>query len=271
MMSPWRSFDRRGVKLSVLDFGGEGPPVLFLHGLAGHAGEWAETASWLTEHHHVLGLDTRGHGRSERFPGDVSADAQVADVAFIIEKLALESAILVGQSMGGLTALMVAARHPERVRALVLVEAAPSDGDDPEEAARYIADALRSWPVPFPSQKVAAEFFRDRFGDGAALPWADGLEERADGWRPRFDVEVMGRMLGEMLKSSSWADWQALSCPVLVVRAEHGDIEDQAVSEMAVRLPGAKIIDLPEARHDLHLDRPQEWRGALSAFITSLD
>ena len=54
-------------------------------------------------------------------------------------------------------------------------------------------------------------------------------------------------------------------------RAVHGDIDDQTVSAMAARLPAAKIIDVLEARHDLHLDRPQEWREALTAFITTLD
>lgn len=62
---------------------------MFLHGLAGHADEWSKTASWLIEHHRVLAPDARGHGNSERLPDDVSPDAQVADVAFIIEELAL--------------------------------------------------------------------------------------------------------------------------------------------------------------------------------------
>jgi pimeloyl-ACP methyl ester carboxylesterase len=88
-----------------------------LHGLAGHAGEWTETASWLTGGYHPFGLDARGHGRSERLPDDVSPAAQVADVAFVIEQLALGPVVLVGQSLGGLTALLVAARHPELVRA----------------------------------------------------------------------------------------------------------------------------------------------------------
>ncbi len=179
--------------------------------------------------------------------------------------------ILVGQSIGGLTALMVAARRPELVRALALVEAAPSEGGYGEEAAQVMGDALRCWPVPFPSHAAAAEFFRARFGDGAAVPWADGLEEHADGWRPRFEVEVMTRTVAEMQEPASWADWEALSCPVLVVRAGRGIIEPQVVREMAARLPAAEVSEVPEARHDLHLDRPHEWRKALTDFLTSLD
>ena len=270
-MSTWRRLERRGVTLAVLDFGGQGRPVVFLHGLAGHAGEWSETASWLVEHHRVLALDARGHGNSERLPDDVSPDAHVTDVAFIIEELALGPVALVGQSIGGQTALLLAARRPELVRALVLADAAPSDGGHGEESARDIGSALRSWPVPFPSREAGVEFFRERFGDGAARPWADGLEEHPDGWRPRFDTEVMARTLGQMQEPSSWADWEAISCPVLVVRAGRGIIAPQLATQMAARLPAAEIIEIPDARHDVHLDRPREWRTTLAAFLDATD
>lgn len=269
-MSTWLNFERQAVSLSVLDFGGGGRPVLLLHGLAGHAGEWTETASWLTEHHRVFALDARGHGRSERFPEDVSADALVADAAFIIEAVACEPVVVVGQSIGGLTALMLAACHPGLVRALVMVDAAPGAGGFADEAAQDIAEALSSWPVPFASYRAAVEFLRARFGDGAALAWADGLEELADGWRPRFDLEVMTRIVAAMHQRSSWSAWEGLACPVLVVRAGRGVIDPRTVNEMAWRLPDARIIELPEARHDVHLDRPREWHQALTTFLTAV-
>lgn len=269
-MSAWLSFERQGVGLSVLDFGGDGLPVLLLHGLAGHSGEWTETASWLTEHHRVFAPDARGHGRSERLPEDVSADALVADAAFIIEAVASEPVVIVGQSIGGLTALMVAGRHPELVRAVVMVDVAPNDGGYAEQAAHDIAEALGSWPVPFGSYKAAVEFFRARFGDGAALAWADGLQDTIEGWLPRFEIEVMSRTVAAMHQHSSWPAWDALTCPVLVVRAGRGVIDPRVVDEMASRLPAARIIELPDARHDLHLDRPQEWREALTTFLASI-
>lgn len=240
-----------------------------LHGLAGHAGEWTETASWLTDHHRVVGSDARGHGRSERYPADVSPSAQVADAAFVIDELGLGPVALVGQSLGGVTALILAAQRPELVRTLVLADAAPSDGSNGEAAARSIGDALRRWPVPFSSKEAGAEFFRQRFGEGAALPWADGLEERPDGWRPRFDIDVMVRTLREMQDRPSWADWESLRCPVLVVRAGQGVLDPEDVEEMAARLPSAEVVVLPESRHDVHLDRPQEWRRALIEFLDS--
>lgn len=67
-MRVWSYIQRDGTRLALTDFGGSGPPVLLLHGLAGHAEEWSETASWLTGDHRVFALDLRGHGRSERRP-----------------------------------------------------------------------------------------------------------------------------------------------------------------------------------------------------------
>jgi pimeloyl-ACP methyl ester carboxylesterase len=91
-------FERDGVLLAGIDFGGDGRPALLLHGLAGYAGEWAETAGWLSERARVVALDARGHGSSERFPADVSRAAHVADAAFVVERLGLGGVVVVGHS-----------------------------------------------------------------------------------------------------------------------------------------------------------------------------
>jgi pimeloyl-ACP methyl ester carboxylesterase len=272
-MATWREMTRDVARLSCLDFGGAGPSVLLLHGLAGHAGEWADTASWLTGRCRVVALDARGHGRSERFPADVSPQSLVADAAFVVEGLKLQPAVVVGQSLGGLTALSLAARRPELVRGLVLVEASPTDGDeDAEEAASAIAGALGEWPVTFASRADAHAFFAGRHGgELAAEAWTSGLEEGEDGWRPRFDVEVMAQMVREAGSGASWEEWESLSCPTLVVRAGNGLLENETAAQMTQRLPGAQFAEIADAAHDLHLDRPDEWREVLCSFLDALD
>ena len=108
----WIPVTGRDARLEALDFGGEGPSVLLLHGLAGTAREWEETAAWLSETHRVVALDQRGHGRSERRPADVSREAFVADAVAAIEELALAPAVLIGQSLGGHTAFLSPRRGP---------------------------------------------------------------------------------------------------------------------------------------------------------------
>ncbi|MFI6820469.1 alpha/beta fold hydrolase [Micromonospora sp. NPDC050187] len=82
----------------------------------------------LTDTHHVYGLDPRGHGESERRPTDVSRAAHVADAVTALR--AIGRATVVGQSLGGHTALLTAARHPDLVFRLVLAEAVPQGPDD---------------------------------------------------------------------------------------------------------------------------------------------
>ncbi|WP_438363973.1 alpha/beta fold hydrolase [Streptomyces viridosporus] len=78
---------RDGVRLVCRDRGGPGKPVVLLHGLAGHAGEWEVVASRLIARYRVVTVDQRGHGASERHPQAVSRAAYVADVVATVEQL----------------------------------------------------------------------------------------------------------------------------------------------------------------------------------------
>jgi pimeloyl-ACP methyl ester carboxylesterase len=257
---------RDGVRLAYLDFGGDGPAVLLLHGLAGHAGEWAETAGWLGTRARVVALDARGHGRSERRPADVTQAAHVADVAFVIERLDLDPVVLIGQSLGGQTALLAAAEHPELVRGLVVADAGPGKGS--EATVADVQEVLRRWPVPFESKEAAVDFFGGP--SVAAGAWVDGLEEHDGGWWPRFDLQVITRTLREAEAHSYWEQWEAIRCPTLVVRAGNGVLSDAEAMRMLDRLPHARVVELTGAQHDLHLDRPVEWRREVSAFLDEI-
>ncbi len=266
----WTTLDRDGMRLACLDFGGQGPPALLLHGLAGHAGEWAQTAGWLTQSHRVLALDCRGHGRSERAPADVSRAAHAADVVFAIEQLELGAVALAGQSLGGHLAILVAARHPKLVRALIVAEASPA-GAGAKGAAALAADvgaSLARWPVPFASREAAVTFFGGP--SVSADAWAAGLERRDDGWWPAFDVEVMVRTLREGVAEDQWEQWRRISCPTLVVRGASGTLEPGDAEAMVRQLPDARRVEIAGAGHDVHLEQPIAWREAVCGFLGSL-
>ncbi len=241
---------------------------MLLHGLAGHATEWADTASWLTDDHHVLAPDLRGHGRSDRRPDDVSREAHSADVAAWIEHFGFESVTLVGQSLGGHTAFLVAACRPDRVAKLVVAEASPGPvgGEQPaseaNETVAQVKQWLESWPTPFPSREAATVFFGRNPNWSRA--WADGLEQRGDGFHPSFDVDVMVATL-EDATGSYWQEWRRIECPTLVVvTADH---KAEPTELMLAEQPHAWLAEVPEAGHDLHLDNPAEWRAAIEEFI----
>src|SRR5699024_4134871 len=110
-----------GVTIGYRDSGGWRPPVVLLHGLAGSGREFVATAEALPEFRVIL-VDLRGHGESTRRPRDLGRAAYVADVVGVIESVVGGPVALVGQSMGGHTAMLVAAVRPDLVGRLVLLE-----------------------------------------------------------------------------------------------------------------------------------------------------
>ena len=257
----WRVTSREGVRLACCDHGGEGRAAVLAHGLAGHAGEWDGTAAWLGRTHRVVAPDARGHGRSERRPADVSRAACVDDLAGWIELLGLAPAVVIGQSLGGHTAFLLAARRPELVRALVVAEAAPpADPDAPATVETW----LRSWPAPFAGREDALRFFGDTTWGRA---WADGLERRDDGLWPAFDVDVMVASLAETSQRNYWDEWRRVSCPTLVVRAGDEGVPSELVERMVAEAQNASSAVVPDAGHDLHLYRPEHWREVVEPFL----
>jgi pimeloyl-ACP methyl ester carboxylesterase len=261
----WHVDVRVAARLCCLERRGPGPAVVLVHGLAGYAEEWAGTASWLSEHFRVAAVEQRGHGRSERSPADVTPEAFVADAEMWIERLCLAPAVVVGQSFGGLVALLLAAWRPELVRGLVVVEASPAaDPDAPEAVGRWLA----SWPVPFATREDALSYFGGNTDWSRA--WAGGLEERGDGLWPAFEPEVLLAALAAASERSWWDDWARIRCPALVAYGEQGGFRAKT-RRMVEELAGARAVEIADAGHDLHLEQPLLWREALEAFLDALD
>jgi pimeloyl-ACP methyl ester carboxylesterase len=261
----WVELERDGARLWAADHGGEGPPVLLLHGLLGHAREWDSTAAWLTRTHRVVALEQRGHGRSERTPADVSPAAFTADAARWIEQLGIAPAVVVGQSLGGLTALRLAAERPDLVCALVVCEATPAADAGSGGAVRsWLAD----WPVPFATEAAARTFFG---GDTlVARAWTAGLERRDDGLHPAFDAGVVLAALAGANDRDWWGEWQRVTCPTLIVRAIDGAPEAEVERMRALR-PEAQLAEIEDSGHDVHLDQPGRWQAALEPFLAGVE
>jgi pimeloyl-ACP methyl ester carboxylesterase len=254
--------DVTGGRLCCVDFGGQGMAALLLHGLAGRANEWRDTASWLKQHHRVLAMDQRGHGRSDRPPGEYSRDAYVDDVLEIIRRLDLAPVTLIGQSMGGLNALLCAARAPDLVSRLIVIEATPAPNPTVQvDVARW----LDSWPVPFPSLADARAFF----GGNTlyAETWIEVLQEADDGYWPQFNKDAMVESMADVVSQDYWSEWDTITCPVLVVGGGKSSVEKEQLRAMASRVRDGECVVIPEAGHDLHLERPEDWRLAAQAFL----
>ncbi|MGW2387773.1 alpha/beta fold hydrolase [Streptomyces sp. NPDC001658] len=205
-------------------------PVLLLHGLAGHQGEFDDLASRLhAAGHRVVSYDARGHGASTLRPPTVTRAAHVQDAVTLIEELALAPVTLIGQSLGGHTAMLLASARPDLVSSLVLVEAGPA-GSDP------------------------------------GLPSL--IAEWLDGWDSGTDRDTMVACVAELATRDYWDEWSRVACPTLLIEGANGTMRPDEPSTMLARRPtGTRHVVVPGAAHDVHLDQPEALYGLITSFL----
>lgn len=258
---------RGDVSIAVADSGGDAPPVLLLHGLAGSSRELLPTAQALAGSFRVLLMDQRGHGLSSRRPADLSRQAFVDDVIEVIQHVVPGGrCTLVGQSMGAHTAFLVAAARPDLVERLVMLEGHAAGGggaDEAEALGRYFA----SWPTPFADEAEAAAFLGD---DSIVAAWIDDFEVTPSGLMPRFDADVMERTIAAV-HEPRWTEWESLVVPTLAVFGRRGMFSDAQKDELIRQRPQTDRIDLDQGGHDAHLDATDQWFEVLRRWLLGHD
>jgi pimeloyl-ACP methyl ester carboxylesterase len=246
----------------IVTFGGDGPPIVLLHGLMGQARTWWEVSRWLLPYGRVVGLDARGHGRGPK-TGPWHTEQFVEDIAGLVTELDAGPAIVLGHSMGGLHAWAFAATYPELVRAVVTEDMAPDQRGKTVDSWRAHFD---SWPVPFQSLAHVREFF----GSGGNY-FIECVEERADGYHLSADLENLYEIAAEWGRRDYWSLVDNVKCPLLVIEAEHSSMPAGQQAELAARVPGGgRHVVVAGAGHVVHEDAPQEYRGAVEAFLSEV-
>src|SRR5512147_2990988 len=109
---------------------GKGPPMVILHGLFGSAQNWHSMAERLAENYRVFACDLRNHGSSPWADG-MTFPEMADDLEALIGEKGLAPAIVLGHSVGGKTAMLVALKHPDLIDALIVVDIAPVEYDEP--------------------------------------------------------------------------------------------------------------------------------------------
>ena len=246
----------------LVTFGGEGPPIVLLHGLMGRARTWWEVSRWLLPYGRVVGLDARGHGRGPK-TGPWHTERFAEDVAELVTELDAGPAIVIGHSMGGLHAWTFAATHPDLVRAVVVEDMAPDQRGKTVDKWRSYFD---SWPVPFQSLAQVREFF-----GSTGNYFTECVEEREDGYHLMADLEDLYEIAAEWGRRDYWSFVDNVKCPMLVIEGEHTAMPAGQQAEMAARAPGGgRHLVVAGAGHVVHEDAPLEYRGAVEAFLSEV-
>nr|WP_244204367.1 alpha/beta hydrolase [Streptomyces africanus] len=144
------------------------------------------------------------------------------------------------------------------MKSLILIEAGPA-GPTPDLPAQ-IATWLDSWPTPFTSLDEAEAFL----GHEA---WARSLEEREDGWYPRWDRTTIINTVTELATTAYWPEWSRIACPTLLIQGEHGTMRPDEPAKMLTHRPHTHHTRIPDAAHDVHLDQPDRLYEAIRTFI----
>lgn len=192
------------------------PPALLLPSLAAHSHWWDWSAPLLATRHRVVALDFRGHGGSA-WAESYTFDDHVADVIAVIDALGWRAPLVLGHSMGGYVAALLAARHPERVSALVMLDVLTGWSDEMDRRAR--AQAERAATSVASAHEAGARFRLAPPETAAPREWLAhlgeaGVVERAPGaWEPAFDRRVFLHP-----PPDPWPFLPSVTAPTLVVR-----------------------------------------------------
>src|SRR5436309_11115363 len=183
--------NRDGIEIYYEIFG-SGPPLLLTHGFSSTSAMWQGQIAALSKHHTLILWDMRGHGQSD-YPDDPAAYSEaltVGDMAALLDKTDAETAIVGGLSLGGYMSLAFCRAHPERVRALLIIDTGPGfRKDDARDAwnKRALDTAER-----FEREGLAALKLASRERSMVSHRDASGLARAARGMLTQRDARVMG-------------------------------------------------------------------------------
>lgn len=267
----------RGLNFHLVEWGSvDAPPIVMLHGIRGYVDTFESIAQALQPDARVISYDQRGRGQTEWDPQcNYYTDAYVADLEAVVDALGLHRFDLLGHSMGGINALVYAARHPSRVRRLIIEDAGPGAFEDSAGATR-IKKEMATTPSGFASWHAATEYMR-------AL-------------RPSVTESARQQRLNHMLKSTADGGYMwrydhagisqsrlnpdpqrvvdlvpavtAVQCKTLVLRGGRSDyLQPHMTDRMQALNPRITVLEIPDAGHYIHDDQPVLFARAVTDFL----
>ena len=248
-----------------------------LHGVGGNAWTWDALASRLRpalgDSYHLVGLDQRGHGDSDKPASGYEPEAYAADVLAVQDALGGRPMVLVGHSRGGWLAAFIAGRWPERVEKLVLLDPARLAFESAADADAFYGP-VRALLGPFPSREAAIAAARARDPDAKWTAARErmflvGQQERPDGtWAGKMPPEVL-----DQLRSAREAEdrvsplFYRVTMPTLLVVASTSGPK-RLGQKLAYKegIPHAQLEYLPST-HNMQNDMPDELARLLTRFV----
>ena len=277
--------DLRGLPFHYRDWGGEGRPVLLLHGLASTCHIWDLVAPLLAQDFRVVALDQRGHGQSAQVDEGYDFATVSGDAAAFIKHLGWERPVIAGHSWGADVGLELAAAQPDMTSGLIFVdggtiEPSARPGWSPEQARQDMAPPIFTGFTP--------DMMRERVVSGARFgpnPSETVINAVLANFRVLEDGTIQSNLRRENHLRIIDALWDhkpsqlypTLRCPVLMLPARQSTPDamdrrfrrEESMARAASLMPVSKTVWLENSIHDVPLQRPELVAGTIREHIKS--
>ena len=254
----------RVVKFFHRDLGGAGnPPLVVLHGLLGSSRNWLTTGGYLAADYHVMALDLRNHGRSPH-AAEMTYDAMVADVLAWMDARHLKRVTLMGHSMGGKVAMLLACRHPERVERLIIVDIAPRDYLSNAHRAEFAA--MHELRLDTLQSRGEAELrFEARVDDWAMRKFLITNLERAEtgGWKWQINLPALTAALPVLEKTPLAADDRFSGPTLFITGGKSRYVQEGDRAAIEGHFPGAHVEVIGDSGHNPHMEKREAFVQAV--------
>jgi pimeloyl-ACP methyl ester carboxylesterase len=255
--------------IAVWEWPSAAPDTLLMHGIGNYGRYWDLFADAIAGRLHLVAPDARGHGDSLKPEQGYGPDDFVADAIRVIDVNRLERPIVVGHSMGGFHATALTVAHPERVRALVLVDVGPRVEPAGSTRARRLSLGR---PDRFADEAAALAYLHETspgYSDAVyanRMAWVFARDGSGLVWRS--SKEALRQILDgrEASARGVWDRLGEVTVPVLIVRGTRSPTFSEATAKgMLETIPNARLVDL-DAGHNVALDRPRELADVVVDF-----
>ena len=245
--------NRDGVGL-YYEVHGEGPVILLTHGYSATSQMWKGQIEPLSKDHKLVIWDMRGHGQSDspEDPAAYSEPATVADMAALLDHVGAKDAIVGGLSLGGYMSLAFHRVHPERTRALLIIDTGPGYKND---------EARDGW-------NKNAHRTADRYEtEGLALLESGSAERRTAQHRSAKGLALAARGMLTQRDAAVITSLPDIKVPSIVIVGSEDTPFLAASDYMASRIPGAKKAVIEGAGHAANIDKPEAFNATLTEFL----
>lgn len=242
---------------------GDGPPLFLIHGIGAARDTWRFVTPHLTPHYTVINYDLRGHGTSPMPEGTFDLDDLVNDLERVRERTGIEQAHFAGHSLGGMIGPAYARKHPERVLSLGLLSTAAGRTDDDSKKVWAVVHAMEEKGVANVLTTLVDRWYTDAF-----IAEHDDIVQRRLKQVIDTDPDVFLNVF-RIYAGTEMMPWlHEIAAPSLILTGENdGGCNPRLNEGIHAAMLNSELVILPDYKHSLLLEAPDELSGHLLAFL----